>query len=311
MPLDPRVARFLDLLAAGQPAVVHPASVEARRAGLDALMKFAGAPPPVEDVRADTVPSPNGPIGVRIYTPRGAPDALLAGMVYFHGGGLIAGSVVTHDAIARELANAGRCRVVSVEYRLAPEHPFPAAVEDALAATQHIVAQAARYGIDGRRVGVCGDSAGATLAAATCHAMAAAGGQGLALQLLLCPVLDHSRTLPWRRRFESGYLVDRPTLEHELRQYLPCGADPADPRVSPLRSPTFEGIPHTIMHTAEFDPLCEEGAEYAERVSAAGGPVDYTCHPGMIHLFYGLKSVIPHARIAFEQIGREIRSVFG
>ena len=326
MPLDPRVKRFLDALAAGKPPNALDTSVAQRRLGLTELMKLAGPETAVEHIEDRTLPGPAGPLGVRIYTPlaAGLPPPtdlplpanlslaaeapLLPGLIYFHGGGLVAGTVATHDSIARALAHAGACRVVSVEYRLAPEHPFPAALDDALAAVTHIGAHAAEFGIDGLRLGICGDSAGGTLAAATVQTVAQIGSPRLALQLLICPILDYSRSTESRRDLASGYLVDQATLDHDLLHYAPPGTDPADPRISPLRADDVGGLPRTVIHTAEFDPLRDEGRHYFERLVRAHAEVSYTCHPGMIHLFYGLGAVIPYARTAFAQIGGEIRA---
>ena len=157
-------------------------------------------------------------------------------------------------------------------------------------------------------MGISGDSAGGTLAAATCQSQTGAGSPRLALQLLLCPILDYSRATPSRRELASGYLIDQATLDHDLLHYLPAGTDPGDPRISPLRADDLTGVPRTIIHTAEFDPLRDEGRYYFERLKRARIEVSYTCHPGMIHLFYGLGAVIPYARTAFEQIGSEIRA---
>ena len=308
MPLDPRVKRFLDALAAGKPPNALDTSVAQRRLGLTELMKLAGPETAVERIEDRTLPGPAGPLGVRIYTPLAAGAPLLPGLIYFHGGGLVAGTVATHDSIARALAHAGACRVVSVEYRLAPEHPFPAALDDALAAVTHIGARAAEFGIDGLRLGICGDSAGGTLAAATVQTVAQIGSPRLALQLLICPILDYSRSTESRRDLASGYLVDQATLDHDLLHYAPPGTDPADPRISPLRADDVGGLPRTVIHTAEFDPLRDEGRDYFERLVRAHAEVSYTCHPGMIHLFYGLGAVIPYARTAFAQIGGEIRA---
>jgi acetyl esterase/lipase len=310
VPLDPRVKRFLDALAAGKPPNALETTVQERRVGLAALMQLAGPAPAVGGVEDRSVPGPAGNLAVRIYTPLGARPGALPGLVYFHGGGLVAGTVDTHDSIARALANAGACRVVSVEYRLAPEHPFPAALDDALAAVTHIGAHAAEFGIDEARLGICGDSAGATLAAATCHEVAHLGSPRLVLQLLICPILDYSRSTPSRRDLASGFLVDQATLDHDLKYYTPPGTDPANPRISPLRSLDVAGLPRTLIHTAEFDPLRDEGRDYFERLARADSEVSYTCHPGMIHLFYGLGAVIPYARTAYEQIGGEIRAAF-
>jgi acetyl esterase len=308
LPLDPRVKRFLDVLAAGKPPNALETTVEERRLGLSELMKLAGPGATVGRIEDRTLPGPAGALAVRIYTPLDAKTELLAGLVYFHGGGLVAGTVATHDCIARALSNFGACRVISVEYRLAPEHPFPAALDDALAAVTHIGARAAEFGIDGTRLGICGDSAGGTLAAATAQAIARIGSPRLALQLLICPILDYSRLTVSKRELASGYLVDQATLDHDLLHYAPPGTDPANPRISPLRAEDVTGLPRTLIHTAEFDPLRDEGRDYFERLARAHAEVSYTCHPGMIHLFYGLGAVIPYARTAFEQIGGEIRA---
>ncbi len=306
MPLDPRVQRFLNLLAAGNPPDARSATVEERRKGLVSLMQFAGPAVALEAVEDRTLPGADGTLRIRLYSPSKA--EFLPGLVYFHGGGLVAGSMETHDGIARALCRAGGVRVVSVDYRLAPEHRFPAAVEDAQAALRHIGGHAADFGIDAARLGICGDSAGATLAAATCQWAARAGGPQLKLQLLICPILDYSRVTASKREFSSGYLVDQATLDHDLEYYLPAGTEPGNPSVSPLLAGDLAGMPRTLIHTAEFDPLRDEGRNYFERLTQAGNEVSYTCHPGMIHLFYGLGAVIPYARTAFEQIGAEIRA---
>jgi acetyl esterase/lipase len=306
MPLDPRVKRFLNLLAAGNPPDARTATVEERRAGLASLMGFSGPPIALERVEDRVLPGPGGALRIRLYSPSSAER--LPGLIYLHGGGLVAGTLETHDSIARALAHCGAVRVASVDYRLAPEHRFPAALNDALAAARYISEHAAEFGIDAGRLGLSGDSAGATLAAATCQALARASGPRLSLQLLLCPILDYSRTTASKRELSSGYLVDQATLDHDLMYYLPAGTEPSDPRVSPLLAESVADMPKTLIHTAEFDPLRDEGRNYFERLTQAGNEVSYTCHPGMIHLFYGLGAVIPYARTAFEQIGGEIRA---
>jgi acetyl esterase len=310
MPLDPRVQRFLGILAASNPPDARKATVAERRSGLSALMNLGRMNIAVARVFDRVLPGPAGSVPVRIYSPVDSTDPL-PGLVYFHGGGLVAGSIETHDAIARALANSSGCRLLSIAYRLAPEHPFPAALQDALAAIQYIAANAAEFQLDAARLGIVGDSAGATLAAATCQSAARSGGPALALQLLICPILDYSRATPSRLELASGYLVDQATLDHDLMHYLPPGADPSDPRVSPLLGSHIEGLPKTMIHTAEFDPLRDEGRNYFDRLRREGIEVSYTCHPGMIHLFYGLGAVIPYARKAFEQIGAQIRTALG
>ena len=308
MPLDPRVKRFLDALNASGPADTLNTTPSERRAGLAELMKFGGPPPAVASVTEHLLPGPDGDIPARLYVAPAATDRPGPGIVYFHGGGMVAGSIDTHDNFARALAAGAGCRVVSVGYRLAPEHRFPAALDDALAAARHVRSSAGAFGIDPARLGLCGDSAGGTLAAAAAHALARSGDAPFALLLLVCPILDYSRTTPSRAELASGYLVGQSTLDHDLLHYLPGGTDPADPRVSPLCEPALANLPPTVIHTAEFDPLRDEGLAYSERLRHTGIPVSYTCHPGMIHLFYGLAGVIPYARTAVAQIGAELRA---
>ncbi len=310
MPLDPRAKRFLDTLAASGAASTLALTVEQRRRSLAQLLSFAGPLPTVGGVEERTFLRPAASLRVRTYAPAGVgAHEVLPGLVYFHGGGLVAGSLETHDGICRALAAASRCRLLSVDYRLAPEHSFPAAIDDGLAATWWVATHAAELGLDPDRLGVCGDSAGATLAAVVCQSAAALGQPRLACQFLLCPIMDYAAESDSRRSLAQGYLIDRATLEHDLRHYLGPEADRADPRVSPLRAPGVMNLPPTVIHTAEFDPLRDEGAAYAERLRAAGVKITYRCHPGMIHLFYGLGALIPYAGAAFGLMGADVRSL--
>jgi len=310
MPLDPKVQRFLERLAATNPPSALALSIEERRAGLAQLLSFSGPPEEVAAVDQFELPGPGGPLGVRAYTPAGACiGERLPGMVYFHGGGLVAGSLDTHDPICRSLTNASRCRLLSVDYRLAPEHRFPAAVEDGCAALQWIWAHADELYVDNEQLGVSGDSAGATLAAVVCQSVTARGAMRLAFQFLLCPIMDFAAESESRRSLAHGYLVDRDTLEHDLKYYLPEGVEPADARVSPLRAADVSYLPPTAIHIAEFDPLRDEGRAYAERLQVAGVRTLYRCHPGMIHLFYGLRGLITYAGAAFAEMGADIRSL--
>jgi len=308
LPLDPRVKRFLEVLAAGNGASPLEVSVAERRAQIVELMKLGGPAPPIGRAETLSVEGPAGPLSARLYSPVEDRSALMPGMLYVHGGGLVAGNLDTHATIARSLAHFGACRVLALDYRLAPEHPFPAALDDVRAAVKVMRARAADFGIDAERLAICGDSAGGALAAAACQAAAREREPPLALQVLLCPILDYSRRSGSRAEFASGYLLDQATLDHDLRHCVPGGADPLDPRLSPLLATDLSGVPRTIIHTAEFDPLRDEGREYFERLAHLGMGLSYTCHLGMIHLFYGLGAVIPYARSAFEPIGREIRA---
>jgi acetyl esterase len=310
MPLDPRAKRFLDTLAAMNPPSALSLTPEERRNALVHLLSFSGTPEAVGAIRELTLPGPEGPLGARVYTPRdAAPGQALPGLIYFHGGGLVAGSLDTHDPICRSLANASGCRTVSADYRLAPEHRFPGAIADARAATTWVAAHGAELGIDASRLGLCGDSAGATLAAVVCQLVTASGEAAVAFQFLLCPIMDFAAETASRRALAQGYLVDRDTLEHDLKHYLAAGADRADPRISPLRAADVRGLPPTAIHTAEFDPLRDEGEAYAERLRSAGVETIYRCHPGMIHLFYGMRGLIAYAGAAFALMGADIRSL--
>jgi acetyl esterase len=310
VPLDPAARRFLDTLAASGASGTPTAAIEERRRSLAQLLSFSGRPPAVGNIEERTLPGPASALRVRIYSPPDVPARqVLPGLLYFHGGGLVAGTLDTHDAICRALAGACCARLLSLDYRLAPEHPFPAALTDALAALAWSVAHAAELGVDEHRLVVCGDSAGATLAAVVCHTAAAAAGPRVAGQFLLCPIMDYAAESASRRALAEGYLLGRATLEQDLRHYLPAGTDRADPRVSPLRAPCLRALPPTCVHTAEFDPLRDEGAAYSERLRAAGVPSTHRCHPGMIHLFYGLGALIPYADTAFDLMGADVRAL--
>ncbi len=309
MPLDPGAQRFLQRLSALNPPSALAMTVGDRRSALEHLLSFSGAPVPIGQVVDRTVPGPAGPLSVRVYTPLETSSAILPGLIYFHGGGLVAGSLETHDGICRSLANASGCRILSVDYRLAPEHPFPAGIEDGCAAVRWIAAHTAELQIDPHRLGISGDSAGATLATVVCQQLITDGDTPLALQFLLCPIMDFRADTGSRRNYAEGYLLDKATLQHDLRHYLGPDADPVDPRVSPLRALDVRRLPPTCIHTAEFDPLCDEGRAYAERLDRAGVTTLYRCHSGMIHLFYGMGGILPYAAVAYQAMGTDIRSL--
>jgi acetyl esterase/lipase len=310
MPLDPRAKRLLTMMAAAS-AERRPPSAAERREALAKLMQFARAEVSGVSSEDGALPGPAGSIAYRFYTPRADGHSPAAGFVYFHGGGLVAGSLDTHDRIAAGLAQATGCRLMSVDYRLAPEHKFPAAIEDAIAATEFVLAHAASLGIDSRRIVIGGDSAGATLAAVVCQHAMANGWPLIAAQCLICPVLDLEETSPSRQLFAENHLIDRITLQADLADYLPENANLADPRISPLRAMHVAGLPPAIIHTAEYDPMRDEGNAYARRLLAAGVAVEHVCHEGMIHNFHALGAVLPQAQLVLSQIGEQIRRAVG
>jgi len=301
MALDPGAARLLRMLAAagaGGAAAEGPAE---RRRSLQTLAGIAGECGPADvDTRDLQATGPGGPLRLRLYAPTADASAML---VYFHGGGWVAGSLDTHDGLCRRLAAGSGVKLLAVDYRLAPEHPFPAAFDDALFAVQWAAANAQALDFDPDRLGVAGDSAGGGLAAAVAQSRAA---PPLALQVLLCPILDPAAERPSRRVFGDGYFVERAALAEDLRAYCGEAVDPGDPRVSPLRARDLAGQPPTLVHVAECDPFRDEGTAYAERLSRAGVAVRCVCWPGMIHYFYALARGVPAAGPAVDAIGSEI-----
>jgi acetyl esterase len=308
MPLDPHAKKLLEMLNAAGAADMSRVAPEQMRADFERLAAMVGENGVSVDAAEDrALAGRGGTIPVRLYTPKDGGAATSPGLIYFHGGGGVFGSIASHDRFCRVLANASACRIVSVGYRLAPEHKFPAAIEDAYAATCRIAAQAHAFRIDPCRLAVGGDSIGGGLAAIVCR-MARDGGPAIALQLLLCPAMDMSNNSDTRAAFGTGYFLNQATIDWTVKHYCPPGADLTDPRISPLLIEDLSGLPPAQVHTAEFDPLRGEGAAYAERLQRAGVAVRHTCHAGMIHHFYAMGGVIPYARTAVAAAGAAIRS---
>jgi acetyl esterase/lipase len=307
--LDPDVRRFLDLIAlAGGPKLWQLSPAEARQGHL-ALAHVADVKDvPIGRIDDGELAGAAGPLSFRNYTPVEPAAETLPGLVYFHGGGFIMGGIDTLDGCCRMLANASGCRVISVAYRLAPEHKFPAAVDDALAATRWVAEHAGTLGVDPSRLAVGGDSAGGNLAAVTCQLAQQAGGPRIALQVLICPPTDDTKETASRRAFAEGYLLDGPVIRYFQELYYDADTDRADPRVSPLRAADLRNLPPAHVHTAEFDPLRDEGEAYAEHLARAGVKVQYTCHLGMIHHFYALAGAIPYGRAAMSAAGAAIKA---
>ena len=243
MPLDPRAKRFLDRLAALHPPSVLSLTVSERRAGVSQLMGFSGPAEPIGSIEERKLPGPiraaADPAYLSARAGRAATGELAdtpgPALIYFHGGGLVAGSLDTHDPICRSLSNASGCMLLSVDYRLAPEYPFPAAIADGCHATEWVVAHAEELGIDPARIGVCGDSAGATLAAVVCQAVAAGGQVRLALQFCYVRSWTSARPQIPGATTPPATSSTRRRLDHDLKYYLGADGDPMHPRVSPLR----------------------------------------------------------------------------
>lgn len=306
--LDTDVRKFLDAMAAIRPRT-RPPSLEGSRAAISRLARIADVKDePIGRIENGSMALPSGPLAYRSYTPVGQDGATLPGLVFFHGGGFVIGDLDTHEGLCRMLANAGGCRVISVDCRLAPEHPFPAPIEDGFAATQWVFDNAASLKIDKLAVG--GDSTGANIAAVVCQLAKQAAGPEIALQLLICPLVESEpkSPRPSRREFAEGYFLDAVALRGGADLYCPDPALRSDPRVSPILAVDLSGLPPALVHTAECDPLRDEGQAYAERLRESGVDVTSTCHAGMIHHFYCLGRAIPYARTALAKIGGEIRT---
>jgi acetyl esterase len=309
MPLDRQAKRILGMLAAaGMPARSDDLTAPKLREGMLRLAQtFDVRGVAIGAVENRDLPGVAGPVPVRIYTPHAlSAEEPSAGIVYFHGGAGVFCSIETHEGLCRMLANASGCRVVSVDYRLAPEYQFPAAVEDAHFAPQWICAHAGQLRIDPARIAIGGDSFGATLAVVVCQRARESSGPTLALQVLFCPVTDLSDQSASWKAYGEGYLLDRITLDWAIGRYAPK-MDLADIRLSPLRALDFAGLPSAHIHTAEFDPLRDEGKAYADSLARAGVPVRYVCHAGMIHHFYCMAGAIAYARHAIAQAGAAIQ----
>jgi acetyl esterase len=284
-------------------------SVEEARATIRALAAAAGAPETVARIENRAVPGPRGDIPVRVYTPQGrAPFPVL---VYLHGGGWVIGSLDTHDPLCRYLANAAGCVVVSVDYRLAPEHPYPAAPEDAYAATRWVAANAEAVGGDPSRLAVGGDSAGGNLSAVVALMARDRGGPRLVFQLLVYPVTDapSSDHASYRENAE-GYLLTRAAMDWFWDHYCAERADRADPYLCPLCAKDVSRLPPALVITAEFDPLRDEGEAYAARLREAGGRVELRRYPGMIHGFFSMGALLTQARAATAEAAAALRAAF-
>jgi acetyl esterase len=309
MPLDPQAKAFLDQLASMGGAPLHSMPVAEARAMMAALAGMSGTP----DVRLGsvanrTIPGPAGDLPVRIYTPEGSgPFPIL---VYYHGGGWVLGDLDTHDGVCRQLANGARCLVVSVDYRLAPEHKFPAAADDAYAALVWASKNGDTIGGDPARLAIAGDSAGGNLTCVVALMARDKGGPRLAFQLPIYPVTDHAFDTPSYRDNATGYLLEHDAMVWFWNHYLRTSADGAEAYASPLRAKDLKGLPPALVITAEFDPLRDEGEAYAKRLREAGVACTLHRFDGMIHGFFGMGAIMDKAKTAVAESCEALRQAF-
>ncbi len=261
---------------------------------------MTGEPVPVSRIEDITIPGTDGPIPTRIYAPDSpAPRPI---MLYFHGGGYVKGGIEESDAFCRNLAHVTRYMVLSIDYRLAPEHPFPAALDDAVAATIWAGTNAVDLGGVPGPIVLCGESAGGNLAAVTCLRLRSDSRVAIGYQVLLQPVVDFTLSYPSIATLPTECLVPRDDLAWYYATYRSDQCDPRDPRVSPIFADDLSGLPPTLIIAAEYDTLRDEAEAYADRLKAARVTTRYICASGMIHGFLQMRGIVPDAQIAIEEI---------
>jgi acetyl esterase/lipase len=304
--LDPIVRQLLEAAEAeGNPPLESFSPEEARKLAIESLKLAGGTMEPVHSIENLRIPGPDGEIPIRIYTPD-APAPRPA-LVYFHGGGWVVCDLDTHDVVCTAMARRAGAVVVAVDYRLAPEHKFPAAVTDSYAATAWVASNAEKLGIDPKRISVGGDSAGGNLAAVVSLKSRDEDGPAIAFQVMVYPVTDlSSYDTPSYREFGENHYLTKSEMEWFRGHYLRSMEDARDPHASPLLALDLSELPPALIITAECDPLRDEGQAYAKRLEYDGVPVTYTCYAGMIHPFFSLSGAIPQAFDAIQQVANAV-----
>jgi acetyl esterase len=304
--LDPAVRQLLEAAEAeGNPPLESFSPEEARKLAIESLKTAGGTPEPVRSIENLRIPGPDCEIPIRIYTPD-APAPRPA-LVYFHGGGWVVCDLDTHDVVCTAIAHRAGAVVIAVDYRLAPEHKFPAAVTDSYAATAWVASNAKKLGIDPKRISVGGDSAGGNLAAVVSLKSRDQDGPAIELQVMVYPVTDLSSfATPSYQEFGENHYLTKSEMEWFRDHYLRSMEDARDPHASPLLTLDLSELPPALIITAECDPLRDEGEAYAKRLANDGVAVTYTCYPGMIHPFFSLSGAIPQAFDAIQQVANAV-----
>ena len=306
MPLHPQAQAFIATINALDRPPISELTIDMARTGLKGLL-----PPSDEPVGAIAdfeLPGGDGqPVRARAYTPRDAGAGPLPAVMFMHGGGWVTGDLDSHDATCRALANASGCKIVAIDYRLAPEHKFPAGLEDCYAALQWLATHASDIGMAPGRIAVCGDSAGGNLAASLAIMARDRGGPAIAYQVLVYPVTHHAFDTPSYREYGNGYLLTTEGMRWNWNHYLADEAAGRDPLASPLLAPDLRGLPPALVIVAECDPLCDESEAYAKRLAEAGVPVDCRRYDGMLHAFFTLGQVFDDGRESVGYAGAALR----
>jgi acetyl esterase len=310
--LDPDAAAvFAAFQAANRPPYESVSPTVAREFYLAGRPVSNPEPPELESAKPLSIPAPDGAIPARIYTPKQLrkTGGLAPCLVFFHGGGWVIGDLDSHDVVCRKLAHEGELIVISVDYRLAPEHKFPAAADDAITATKWVAANAKTLGIDAAQILVGGDSAGGNLAAVVALAARDGDGPKLAGQVLIYPATDFAMTHPSHREPETSILLTHSVIKWFCNHYLNGTADIDNWKASPARAQTLAGLPPSYVMTAGADPLRDEGDEYAARLKQAGVPVTYRHFPGQFHGFFTMGKLLPQANVALNEIAGWLKAL--
>jgi acetyl esterase len=313
--LDSEARLLLDLMDKavqdGRPKL-QTLPYRAGRLAVDKMSEDSEADPPqVGDVDDGAFAGPGGEIAFRRYRPLGSAAGPLPTLIYYHGGGFVIGNIATHDSTCRRLANKSRCQVISIDYRLAPEHPFPASTDDGVAAFRHVRDNALSFAADARCIAVGGDSAGGAIAAVVCQTCRDRGETTPAFQMLIYPATDSSRESASRKAFADGYFLTKELMDWFWKAYLPAGTDLADLRLSPLLAKEFAGLPPAFVLTAGYDPLRDEGRAYADRLIEAGIKTTYVNYPGTIHGFFSLTRFLQQGLKANDEAAAVLGAHFG
>jgi acetyl esterase len=309
VPLDPQAKALLDMIALAGRIPYSEITPSQSRAQFVELCRRTKSPREWPVTASDqAIPGPAGPLPTRLFSPREALPGPLPVVAFFHGGGWCIGDIETHDSACRQLAHEAGAAVISIDYRLAPEHRFPAAVDDCFAALRFLAASGASLGLDPRRIAVGGDSAGGNLAAVAAL-LARDAGIALKAQVLIYPATDFSRDRPSHDDYAEGFLLTREAIAWFSRNYLDDG-ERSNWRASPILAPDLRGLPPAIVICGECDPLRDESRDYAEKLRQAGNDAAFHLYPGMIHGFYTMGGAIAAADQAIAQSAAFLRRMF-
>lgn len=311
MPLDPQAQAFVTSVTdAGFRPFETMTPAEARMA-IRPFGTLGGAPEGVASIDHTFIPGLTADLPVWIYRPDGGGDGPMPGLIFFHGSGWVIGNVEVCDCVSRSLANRTGCVVFAVNYQKAPEHKFPVPLDDCYVATRWVFDNASALGLDAARIGVIGDSAGGNLAAAVTLRARDEGGPKIAYQVLVHPAVQYGWDTPSAVANAEGYLIQRASLEWFWNHYVSSPSDALHPYCSPLAARDHSNLPPAFIACAEYDPICDDGRHYAEKLRAAGVPVEFRLYEGMIHGFLWMSGIFDQSKALLDEIGRKVRSALG